>query len=193
MSMNSKNNNDFQVRHHWQLITPFKRSEIAPQHICQFSKSLNSWKYYFHWSLWPLWRRWAIGTSSIKYWGVISLFYCCSVTVVPIFPSLLSPALPTPTSYIQFSPPLLSLSMGPLYIFLDDPASSFPHYPTPASLLVTVSLFFISMSLVLFCLLVCFVDLLITGEIIWYLSFTAWLISLSKMLSRSTHAVCHKG
>ena len=36
----------------------------------------------------------------------------------PHFPPLLSPALPTPTSYPQFSPPL-ALSMGPSYMFLD--------------------------------------------------------------------------
>ena len=37
----------------------------------------------------------------------------------PFFPPLLSLALPTPTSHIQSSSPSLSLSMGPLYIFLD--------------------------------------------------------------------------
>ena len=44
--------------------------------------------------------------------------------------------------------------------------------------------------LVIFCLLVYFVgeDPFI-GEIIWYLFFINWLISLSIMLSRSTHAV----
>ena len=61
-----------------------------------------------------------------------------------------------------------------------------PPSPTglspPTSPLVTVSLFFISMSVVIFCLRVCFVDLVpLIGEIIWYLSFTAWLISLSIM------------
>ena len=86
--------------------------------------------------------------------------------------------------------PPLSLSVGPLYMFLDDPSPSFPHYSPTSSLLVTVSFFFISMSLVPFCLLVCFVDQVpLIGEIIWYLSFTACLISLSIMLSSSTHAV----
>ena len=54
--------------------------------------------------------------------------------------------------------PLLALSMCPLYMFLDGPSPVSPHYPFPLSLLVTLSLFFISVSLVIFCLLVCFVD-----------------------------------
>ena len=48
----------------------------------------------------------------------ILFFYCCSITIVPIFPPLLSPAQPSPTFHIQSSLPL-SLSMGPLYMFLD--------------------------------------------------------------------------
>ena len=64
------------------------------------------------------------------------------------------------------------------------------HYSSLPSPLVTVSLFFISMSLVIFCLLICFVDYVpLIGEIIWYLSFTAWFTSLSIMLSSSIHAV----
>ena len=46
------------------------------------------------------------------------------------------------------------------------------------------------MSLVIFCLLYSVVDYVaVKGEIIWYLSLTAWLISLSIMLSSSIHAV----
>ena len=46
------------------------------------------------------------------------------------------------------------------------------------------------MSLVIFCLLVCFVDYVpLIGDIIWYLSLTTWLISFSIMLSSSIHAV----
>ena len=52
-----------------------------------------------------------------------------------------------------------------------------------------VTLFLISMSLVIFCLFFSFVDYVpVKGEIIWYLSLTAWLISLSIMLSSSIHA-----
>ena len=46
------------------------------------------------------------------------------------------------------------------------------------------------MSLVVFCLLFSFVDYVpVKGEILWYLSLTAWLISLSIMLSSSIHAI----
>ena len=55
-------------------------------------------------------------------------------------------------------PPSLALSLFPLYVFLGDLFPSFPHYLSPPSPLVTVSLFFISMFQVVFCLLVCFVD-----------------------------------
>ena len=47
-----------------------------------------------------------------------------------------------------------------------------------------------SMSLVIFCLLFSSIDYVpVTGEIIWYLSLTSWLISLSIMLPSSIHAV----
>ena len=46
------------------------------------------------------------------------------------------------------------------------------------------------MSLVIFCLLFSFVDYVpVKGEILWHLSLTAWLISLSIMLSNSQRAV----
>ena len=51
-------------------------------------------------------------------------------------------------------------------------------------------LFLTSMSLVIFCLLFSSIDYVpVKGEIIWYLSLTAWLISLSIMPSSSIHAV----
>ena len=55
----------------------------------------------------------------------------------------------------------------------------------------TIKTFHITtMSLVIFCLLFSSVDYVpVKGEIIWYLSLTAWLISLSIMLSSSIHAV----
>ena len=78
--------------------------------------------------------------------------------------------------------------------FIHVPWRPFPYFPSlsssPPSSLVTINLFFISMSLVIFCLLVCFVDYVpLTGEIICYLSFTTWLISLIIMLSSSIHTV----
>ena len=46
-----------------------------------------------------------------------------------------------------------------------------------------------SVSLSIFCLLFSSVDYVpVTGEIIWYLSLTAWLISLNIRLSSSIHA-----
>ena len=86
-------------------------------------------------------------------------FYCCSTTVVPIFPSPLSPVPPTPTSHIQSSPhPVVFVYGSFIHVPWLAPSSSLPCDPPPPSPLVTVSLFFISMSLVLFWLLVCFVD-----------------------------------
>ena len=48
----------------------------------------------------------------------------------------------------------LGLSMGPLNMVLDGLSPIFPQYPSLPSPLVSVSLFFISMSLVIFCLLI---------------------------------------
>ena len=81
--------------------------------------------------------------------------------------------------------PHFGSSMGPLYMFFEDLSPCFPftscHLPSDYCQFV---LYF--MSLVIFCLLVCFVDQVpLIGEIIRYLSFTAWITSLSIMLSRS--------
>ena len=64
---------------------------------------------------------------------------------------------PIPTSQPQ-SYPTMALSRGPFHTFLDDPSPSFPHYLPSLFPLVIVSLFFISMSLVIFWLLICFLD-----------------------------------
>ena len=64
-----------------------------------------------------------------------------------------------------------------------------PLFPRPSPLAI-VRLILISKSLVIFCLLFSFIDyVLVKGEIIWYLSLTAWVISLSIMLSSSIHTV----
>ena len=101
-----------------------------------------------------IWKTYLLYISSRHCGYIVSSFFFI-VVQVQLSP-LLSPDLPTPTSHIQSSPTPLSLSMGPLYMFLDDPSPSLPCYPSSSSPLVTVSLSFISMSLVLFCLLVCF-------------------------------------
>ena len=72
------------------------------------------------------------------------------------FPATTSPAPCTPTPHSILPP--LTLSTCPSYMFFDDPSPSFPHYHPPPFPLVTVNLFFISVSLVIYCLLVCFVD-----------------------------------
>ena len=73
--------------------------------------------------------------------------------------------------------------------FMIVPTNPSPFSPEILSPL-TVSLFSISVSLVIFCLFVCFVDQVpVKGEIIWYLSLTSWLISLSIMLSSPIHTV----
>ena len=83
----------------------------------------------------------------------LTFFYCCSSTVVSIFSPPLSTTPPTATSHPQ-SYPTLALSMDLLYIILDDLHLLRSYYPPLPSPVVTVSLVFISMSLVLFCLFV---------------------------------------
>ena len=87
---------------------------------------------------------------------VISFFYCCSIILVPLFPPLLSPALPTP------HPPTFNPSLQVVFVhgsFIHVPWWPLPYYPvlflSPSSL-VTISLFFISVSVVVVCLFVLF-------------------------------------
>ena len=113
-------------------------------------------------------------------------FYFYSVTIVCIFSPSLHPTPASPTSLPHLYPPpwfcpcvLYSSSYWPLS----------PRSP-PLSPLAIVTLFLISMSLVIFCLLFSFVDYVpVKGEITWYLCLTVWLISLSIMLSSSMHAI----
>ena len=103
-------------------------------------------------------------------------FYCYSVTIVCIFSPSLHPIPANPTSLPHlYLPPWFCPCV--LYSSSCNPLSSLspPHSP-----LAIVKLFLISMSLVIFCLLFSFVDYVpVKGEIIWYLSLTAWLVSLS--------------
>ena len=81
------------------------------------------------------------------------------------------PSCPTHHHLSPSNLPLLALPICPLYLFLDGPSPINPNYPLSPSSVVTVGLFFISMSVVVFCLLVCFVDWVpLTGEIIWKIS-----------------------
>ena len=109
-----------------------------------------------------------------SYFFFLLLFNCSCLYFLP------TPAKPTSTLPLDFCPCVLySSSYRPL-----SPVSP-PHSP-----LAIVRLFLTSMSLVIFCLLFSSIDYVpVKGEIIWYLSLTAWLISLSIMLSSSIHAV----
>ena len=117
----------------------------------------------------------------------LNLFiYFYSVTIVCIFSPSLHPTPASPTSLPYCYPPPWFCPCG-LYSSSYRPLSplSPPHSP-----LAIVTMFLISRSLVIFCLLFSFVDYVpVKGEIIWYLSLTAWLISLSIMLSSSIHAI----
>ena len=125
---------------------------------------------------------------------IFGFFNCFSTIVVPIFPR----CSPLPHPACSLTHKLCFHSQSPpccpcLWVFytcsLTRPFPFFPSLSPSPSHLVTVSLFLISMSLVLFCSFVCFVDKIpLIGEIIWYLPFATWLISLSKMLSSSIHA-----
>ena len=105
------------------------------------------------------------------------LFYFFSITVVCIF----SPPQPNPPPS-----PASPIPLGFVHVsFTVVPENPSPHCPLPTPLWL---LFLTSMSLVIFCLLFSSVDYVpVKGEIIWYLSLTTWLISLSIILSRSIH------
>ena len=97
----------------------------------------------------------------------------------------------------RLSPPPFLVSTPParycpcvLYHCSCKPFTLFPYNNPLLFYLITVSLFSISVSLVIFCFLVCFVDQFpFLGEIIWHLTFTTWIISLSIMLSSCIHVV----
>ena len=118
-------------------------------------------------------------------------FYCCSIIVVPFFPLYSPLPYPSPTYYIQSSPNSFVFVHGSfIHVPGLGPSPSFPCYPPLPFPLVPVSLFLVSMPLVLFCSFVYFIHQVpLIGEIILYLSFATQLISLSIMLSSSIHAV----
>ena len=118
------------------------------------------------------------------------IFYCCSITVVQIFPPLLSIALPTPHSLSQ-SPPCCLCPWVLYTCSLTRPLPLLsPVFPSPLSPgHCPFVLYFYVAGSVLLLFIVCFVyHIKLIGEII-YLPFDAWLISLSIMLSRSIYAV----
>ena len=115
----------------------------------------------------------------------LKILFCCFLLLLnyscPNFTPIALPTLPNPHPPTFIPPTPHSHSQSPPHcpcpwvLYICSLTCSFPFFPPlyPSSFaLVTVSLFFISMSLVLFCPLVCFVDYVpLIGEIIWYLSF----------------------
>ena len=125
-------------------------------------------------------------TLTVYYIQFFFYFYCYWITVVCLFyPSLhYTPAGPPHHPHLH-PPPWYCPCV--LYSSSCNPLSSLspPHYA-----LRIVRLFLTSMALVIFCFLfspIYYVP--VKGEIIWYLCLTVWLISLSKMISSSIHAV----
>ena len=107
-------------------------------------------------------------------------FHFYSITVVCLFSPSLHPTPAEPTSFpLDFCP----------YVLYSSSCNPFSSLSPPHSPLPIVRLFLTLMSLVIFCFLFSFDYVPVKGEILWYLSLTAWLVSLSIMLSSSIHAV----
>ena len=122
----------------------------------------------------------------------IHLFVClflCFIVVPIISPFGPLPPSPPPISIVHPNP-IVHVRGSFIYVPWLIPLLSFKKFSALFSPLTTVSLFHDSMLLVLFCSLVYFVHYVpLIGEIIRYLSFTDWLISLSIIFSSSIHAV----
>ena len=110
--------------------------------------------------------------------------------VVQLQLSAFSPHLSIPPQPNSPPSPASTLPLGFVHVsFIVVPENPSPHCPVAPPPAI-VRLFLTSMSLVIFCLLFSFVDYVpVKGEIIWYFSLTAWLISLSIMFSSSIHVV----
>ena len=87
---------------------------------------------------------------------LVIVFYYCSSTVIFILPP--AQHMPQPCPSPTLNPIPLWLCLWVLYTCSLKTLPPFLPLTPPTSSLVTVSLFLISMSLVLFCLFVCFVD-----------------------------------
>ena len=119
-------------------------------------------------------------TWSFFFFLLLFNYSCMPFLPFPPPPRLNPPPSPTPT----IPPDFVHVS------FIIVPAISSSHCPHPTPPWPLLRLFPTSMSLVVFCLLFSSIDYVpVKGEIIWYLSLTAWLVSLNIMLSSSIHAV----
>ena len=116
-------------------------------------------------------------------------FIVYAITIVLIFLPLAPSTQPTPYSHSQ-SPCHCPCPWVMHICSLTNPFTFFQPVPSLPFPLTAVSLFHVSLPLVLFCSLINFVNQVpVIGEIIWYLSFTDWLVSLSIIVSRSIHVV----
>ena len=131
---------------------------------------------------------WVPPFFSVVHWAFffnfnfVLLFNYSCVPFLPFPPP--TPAEPTSLPHLHPTPWFCPCV---LYSSSCNPFSSLspPHSPLPI-----VRLFLTSKSLGIFCLLFSSIYYVpVKGEIIWYLSLTTWLISLSIMLSSSIHAV----
>ena len=88
------------------------------------------------------------------------LFYCCSITVVPIFSPLLSSALLTYPHLPLHLPPSVPHPIIFVHLSFIHVPWPFPFFPplSPSPIPSVYCQFFISVYLVVFCSLVCFVD-----------------------------------
>ena len=124
---------------------------------------------------------------SFVFYFYFKLLYYCSITVPFIFSLPLLPTPAKPTSLPCFHPPPW---FCPCVLYSSSSWKPFSPLLPPPSPLAIVRLFLTSMSLVIFCFLFSSIYYVpVKDEIIWYLSLTTWLISLSIMLSSSIHAV----
>ena len=112
------------------------------------------------------------------------IFYCYSSTVVCLFSPALHPTPAEPTTLPHPTLPLGFVHVSSIVVPVI-PSSDCPTHPRAILRLVSTSI-----SLVIFCLLFSSIYYVpVKCKIIWLLSFTAWLISLSIMLSSFIHAV----
>ena len=129
-----------------------------------------------------------INVISGNYFFVIYFFIVVQVQLSPYSPHHSHPSQPSPLPTLYPTPFWLCPCVH--YTCFLTTLTPLPPLAPSTSPVVTISLFLFSVSLVIFCLLACFVDYVpLIGEIIWYLSFTAWFVSLTIMLSSSIHAV----
>ena len=118
----------------------------------------------------------------------LTLFLLLILLQVPLFSSPLPTSIQPPTHL--WPSPHCCLCLCVMCMCPSANPFIFFHSVLPPSALTAVTLFSVSMSLFLFCLSVYFVHQIPhTEKIIWYLSCSDWLISLSIIVSRSIHAV----